>query len=965
MDYYGGRLWYAQGRQYSAGDMVGGPTGTLVDHFRDSILCVQENPLCVGGDGFTVPTNAGNIRALTHSANINSQLGEGVLYISTRKTIYSLAVPVTRTDWIGANSNNQPLQTVVQLVNGAVGDRSVVVVNGDIFYQSLEPAIRSLQISVRNFGQWGNTPISQNELRALEANDRGLMRFSSGIQFDNRMLQLVLPVMASTGVNVVHQAILPLDFDVVSNLSTQGPTNVSGTSAVRPPVWEGAYDGLQFLQLFERDFGGLHRGFSAVISAMDGSIEIWELTTTSRTENGDNRVTWGFESTAFTWSPSGLEVKLKQLKGGECWIDSVSGTVDMDVWYREDADPCWRMWFHTQFCSARGCQEAEPVCINPYPPVPFREGYRYPIVFPEPKAACDSMGVRPTTIGYQFQVKVILKGWCRIRGLILYAIPHSEPQYHGIACPDSSSVPQGMAKIMPWGAGGGSIIPSPPVPIPPPTPTPPTPPLVSIPVNSGAPTITGTAQVGFMLSGTDGTWTNSPSGYTYRWLANGVAIGAATTNTFLLTSAQLGALITFEVTASNSAGNSAPVTSVATSAVLPAVPVNSVLPVVSGTAQVGQVLSATNGTWTNSPTSYTYQWFSNGVPIAGQIANVFTPTSAQVGEVITIEVTASNSGGNSSPAASVATSAVLPAVPVNSVVPAITGTAQVGETLSGSNGTWSGSPTGYTYRWLANGVAIGGATANTFLLAAAQVGAVITFEVTASNASGNSAPATSVATGAVIAPTTPATYPLAYWWKASSIVGVLDGAAVPSWTSVDGSAKVLDSGNALFVAISSFNSMPAVSATNRTLFAAGGALVVPANCTICIVAYTNAESVFLSNNSNSDLFLSKQSGGANTISTHYGTSSVFSTPIGTPVCNWYQRDNSGTLNFFENQTARGSVAGHPALGQYDVFGYNANYGFFTNEVVTEIVIWNAVLTQAQISDMYTTYFKPLYGNLFV
>jgi hypothetical protein len=732
--------------------MVGGPTGTLVDHFRDSILCVQENPLCVGGDGFTVPTNAGNIRALCHSANINSQLGEGVLYISTRKTIYSLAVPVTRTDWIGANSTNQPLQTVVQLVNGAVGDRSVVVVNGDIFYQSLEPAIRSLQISVRNFGQWGNTPISQNELRALAANDRGLMRFSSGIQFDNRMLQLVLPVMASTGLNVVHQAILPLDFDVVSNLSTQGPTNVSGTSAVRPPVWEGAYDGLQFLQLFERDFGGLHRGFAVVISEMDGGIDIWELTTTSRTENGDNRVTWGAEYPAFTWSPSGLEVKLKQLKGGECWIDSVSGTVDMDVWYREDADPCWRYWFHTQFCAARGCQEAEPVCVNPYPPVPFREGYRYPIVFPEPKAACDSMGIRPTTIGYQFQVKVILKGWCQVRGLILYAIPHSEPQYHGIACPDSSSVPQGMAKIMPWGASGGGIIPTPPSPIPPPTPpVPPTPPpTVFIPVNSGVPTITGTAQVGFTLSGTDGTWTNSPTGYSYRWLANGVAIGGATNNMFLLTSAQLGAVITFEVTAYNSAGNSAPVTSVATSAVLPAVPVNSVLPVVSGTAQVGQVLSSTNGTWTNSPTGYTYQWFSNGVPIAGQIANVFTPTSAQVGEVITIEVTASNSGGNSSPAASVATSAVLPAVPVNSVLPAITGTAQEGETLSGSNGTWSNSPTGYAYRWLANSVAIGGATASTFLLTSTQIGATITFEVTASNAGGSGTPATSSATGAVL-----------------------------------------------------------------------------------------------------------------------------------------------------------------------------------------------------------------------
>ena len=53
------------------------------------------------------------------------------------------------------------------------------------------------------------------------------------------------------------------------------------------------------------------------------------------------------------------------------------------------------------------------------------------------------MGVRPSTIGYQFQVKVLIKGWCRVRGLLMYAIPHTEPQYHGIACPPKKE----MAKL--------------------------------------------------------------------------------------------------------------------------------------------------------------------------------------------------------------------------------------------------------------------------------------------------------------------------------------------------------------------------------------------------------------------------------------------------------------------------------------------------------------------------------------
>ena len=271
-----------------------------------------------------------------------------------------------------------------------------------------------------------------------------------------------------------------------------------------------------------------------------------------------------------------------------------------------------------------------------------------------------------------------------------------------------------------------------------------------VPANTVLPAITGTAQVGQTLSGSNGTWVNVPTGYTYRWLANGVAIGGVTNNTFLLTDAQVGTVITFEVTAHNAEGASAPATSTATSAVIAIIPVNTVLPSTTGTAQVGQTLSGSNGTWTHSPTGYSYRWLANAVAIGGATANTFLLTTSQIGAVITFEVTATNSGGSSAPAVSTGTSAVLPLPPVNTVLPAITGTAQVGVTLSGSNGTWTNSPTGFAYRWLANAVAIGGATANTFLLTSAQIGNTITFEVTASNAGGSGTPATSAATAAVI-----------------------------------------------------------------------------------------------------------------------------------------------------------------------------------------------------------------------
>lgn len=81
--------------------------------------------------------------------------------------------------------------------------------------------------------------------------------------------------------------------------------------------------------------------------------------------------------------------------------------------------------------------------------------------------------------------------------------------------------------------------------------------------------------------------------------------------------------------------------------------------------------------------------------------------------------------------------------PVNTVAPAITGTAETGQTLSCSTGTWTGTATiTYAYQWKRDGANIGSATASTYLLVAADSGKVITCTVTATNGAG-SASATS------------------------------------------------------------------------------------------------------------------------------------------------------------------------------------------------------------------------------
>jgi thermitase len=100
----------------------------------------------------------------------------------------------------------------------------------------------------------------------------------------------------------------------------------------------------------------------------------------------------------------------------------------------------------------------------------------------------------------------------------------------------------------------------------------------------------------------------------------------------------------------------------------PASPANTTLPTVSGSAQDGQTLSASTGTWSGSPSSYGYQWQrcdSSGAgcsSVAGATAASYAVTSADVGATMRVTVTATNSAGSAS-ATSAATAVVAPAPP--------------------------------------------------------------------------------------------------------------------------------------------------------------------------------------------------------------------------------------------------------------------------------------------------------------
>jgi hypothetical protein len=282
------------------------------------------------------------------------------------------------------------------------------------------------------------------------------------------------------------------------------------------------------------------------------------------------------------------------------------------------------------------------------------------------------------------------------------------------------------------------------------------------PVNTSPPTISGTATKGETLVASTGSWSGTtPISFAFLWRrcdsagANCASITGATNTTYVLQSADVGSRLRVLVTASNADGTASALsdaTSVVTSG---GVPKFSGEPTVSGSPVVGQRLSATNGSWTgDQPITFAYQWVrcgadggksdgSNCTTISGATGTTYVLTSAEVGSRIRVRVTATNASGSQT-AASNPTATVKANAPVNTKAPGISGNWVEGQTVTVSQGTWSGAaPITFTYQWLrcnsAGGscVSIPGATAAQYKLTSSDVGHKIRVNVTARNSGGS------------------------------------------------------------------------------------------------------------------------------------------------------------------------------------------------------------------------------------
>ena len=190
-------------------------------------------------------------------------------------------------------------------------------------------------------------------------------------------------------------------------------------------------------------------------------------------------------------------------------------------------------------------------------------------------------------------------------------------------------------------------------------------------------------------------------------------------------------------------------------------------PAISGTAQVGETLTADTSGISDADgladATFAYQWLADGTGIAGATGDAYILTTSEMGKIIKVRVSFTDDAGNEETLTSTATGTVSPAVQPQTAnssatgVPTVTGTAQVGETLSVDTSGIADADgltnVSYSYQWVVTDggayIDISGETGATYTLASADRGLYILVRVSFADDAGKRETLTSAATDMV------------------------------------------------------------------------------------------------------------------------------------------------------------------------------------------------------------------------
>jgi hypothetical protein len=423
MAYGRGRVWMvlANGKDFIAGDIVHGPSGTKALDYRDSILNVTENDYLVGGGIFTVPGSIGDIKAIIFTAQLDVALGQGPLMIYTPTHVFSCNAPIDRLTW---QSLTNPILTEAAIGNGGLGQNNTYIVNSDTHSRSMD-GIRSLILSTQDFNSWIRTPISHEVERVLSRDNQALLQYGSGVFFDNRTLMTASPI--STPQGVYFQALIALNTDLITTVRDK-----------HPPAYDGVWPGMNIFQILIGQFSLVERCYQFVYNSVLATTELWELMPSAAADvqnqnnlpiigdNGVQAIEWWFESPTIFRETDPARRTFKSLVNGEIMVDNLIGRVDFQAFYKPDQYPCWIPWLNWSECAVKNAGTSTDINKPQFRP---RMGMGSPSSTP-----CDPSTNRPLNQGYSYQFKLVVTGQCEFIGARFAAVIIPEATFAKPAC---------------------------------------------------------------------------------------------------------------------------------------------------------------------------------------------------------------------------------------------------------------------------------------------------------------------------------------------------------------------------------------------------------------------------------------------------------------------------------------------------------------------------------------------------
>jgi hypothetical protein len=182
------------------------------------------------------------------------------------------------------------------------------------------------------------------------------------------------------------------------------------------------------------------------------------------------------------------------------------------------------------------------------------------------------------------------------------------------------------------------------------------------PANVALPIVAGASQDGQSLTATPGTWANSFGGTALQWQrcdatgGNCADVAGAAGSSYAVAAGDVGMTLRVGEKATNRYGSTAAYSQTTQPVSVAGTPTNTSAPTVSGTAAVGQTLSAAPGSWSDNPVGFAYRWqrcTSQGAvcaDIVGAISSTYVVSSADSGATLRVVVTATNAVGPASAA---------------------------------------------------------------------------------------------------------------------------------------------------------------------------------------------------------------------------------------------------------------------------------------------------------------------------